>query len=139
MKRLNRTRLYCALLAIFLASAIFNYLMWAHFQTSMGSDNAARIRKEIVEAHGVLIGILVGALAARPKGRQEIRPGLAIVSIVISGLWVLYIGSTWVGYPEGIGANGPDGLIDQFNDRALQLSTLVSGTLAYLSNKHANS
>jgi hypothetical protein len=36
---------------------------------------------------------------------------------------------------DKVGANGHNGLIDQFNDRASELSTVVSAALAYICNK----
>jgi hypothetical protein len=134
MKALSKTYLFLILLVIFFASAIVNYLLWVHFEHSMGAENAVTVRKEIIQVHCVLMGLLVGGLFAKPSMGEVVKMPLVVTALGISVVWVLFISSTWIGYP-GIGADGPDGLINQFSDRATELSALVSGTLAYLCNK----
>lgn len=84
------------------------------------------------------IGILIGGLVAGSGGKETVKSPLAFAAAAASVVWVLYLGSTWLDYPETIGANGPNGLIDQFRDRATNMSTVVSGTLAYLSQKRSD-
>ncbi|HYK37788.1 hypothetical protein [Alloacidobacterium sp.] len=87
--------------------------------------------------HSVLIGILVGGLVAG-SGKEKVRRPLALAAVGVSTVWILYVVSTWDGYPQTFGANGTNGLINSFNDRATDLATLVSGTLAYLCQKRSD-
>lgn len=136
MKTWNRIHLFVALIGIFVASGIFNLVWLQHQAPTMPAESAATIRKEILQIHSVLLGGLMGGLFAKPaRPRQQIKFVFGAVSIGFCLLWVAYIGAAWIGYPTEIGANGKNGLIDQFNDRASQFSALVAAALAYLPNK----
>src|SRR5208282_4196278 len=117
---MKKTLLFVVLLVLFAASAIINYLIYSHFEASMGVDSATTIRKEIVQIHSVLLAILIGGLFARPSRNEQVRLPLAFTAIAFSVLWVLYISSTWRGYPLTVGANGPNGIIDQLTDRSTE-------------------
>jgi Trk-type K+ transport system membrane component len=135
MKQLQRTHLFLILLFIFVVSGVFNIALLQHLAPSMSAESAATIRKEIIQVHSVLLAALLGGLFARPGTTKQVKVYYAIPMIVFSLVWALYIGAAWVGYPAEVGANGPNGLIDQFNDRASELSIVVSGALAYICNK----
>jgi hypothetical protein len=132
---MKKTVLFVVLLVLFVVSAIINYLIYSHFEASMAVDSATTIRKEIIQIHSVLLAILIGGLFARPSREERVRLPLAFTAIAFSVLWVLYISSTWRGYPLTVGANGPNGIGDQLTDRSTEISTLVSGILAYLCKK----
>jgi|HubBroStandDraft_4_1064222.scaffolds.fasta_scaffold175990_2 hypothetical protein len=136
MKPIKRTHLFAILMVIFTCSGIFNLVSLHHFEPTMSPDSAATIRKEIFQVHSVLLAGLIGGLFAKPsKPQQQVKFAFAATMIGCCALWAIYMGAAWLGYPNEIGANGLNGLIDQFNDRATEFSSLVAAALAYLSNK----
>lgn len=132
---MKKTLLLLILIALFVTSEIINYLIWSHFEISMGAENAKSVRKLIIQVHSVLLAVLMGGLFAKPSKEERIKLPLAVTSIGFSVIWVVYISLIWNGYPISISANGSNGLIDQFTDRSTELSTVVSGVLAYLCRK----
>jgi hypothetical protein len=132
---MNKIQLLIVLAVLFSLSAFVNFRTYSRNAASMGAENAIALRKEIIQIHSVLIAVVIGGLFAKPSKGEYLNIPIAIIAIAFSLLWAVYIYQSWSGYPSAIGANGPNGVIDQFSERSTEVSAFMAGLLGYLCKK----
>jgi hypothetical protein len=124
-----RRTLLIALLGLFLASCVANYLYLIIYVSPSSPDYTSLLGTEIVLSHGVPLGMLIGGTFAKRAAGGRIPMALAVVAVVLSMAWIGFVSSAWVGYPDRYLA---DALLAKINEQAKVASIFIGGVLSYL-------